>query len=56
LLEGDLDWADIYKALRDIHFEGTATVELPGGDEAYLKEVNRRLTAILSGTAKPIKP
>ncbi len=50
LLEGDLDWKAIYQALRDIDFQGTATVELPGGDAAYLKEVNRRLTAILSGT------
>lgn len=52
LLEGDLDWPAIYSALKDIDFHGTATVELPGGDEAYLKEVHRRLIEILSGTAK----
>jgi hexulose-6-phosphate isomerase len=55
LLEGDIDWHAIYEALRDIKFQGTATVELPSGDEAYLKEVNRRLTEILSGTAKSMK-
>ncbi|HLH03440.1 MAG TPA: sugar phosphate isomerase/epimerase family protein [Bryobacteraceae bacterium] len=55
LLEGDIDWRAVYEALRDIHYQGTATVELPSGDPAYLKEVNRRFTEILNGTAKPIK-
>jgi L-ribulose-5-phosphate 3-epimerase len=45
--EGDIDWHAIYAALSDIGFKGTATVELPAGDAAYLKEVNRRLNAIL---------
>jgi L-ribulose-5-phosphate 3-epimerase len=56
LLEGDIDWPAIYTALKEIGFHGTATVELPGGDEAYLKEVNRRLTAILSGNTKSPAP
>jgi hexulose-6-phosphate isomerase len=51
LLEGDLDWHAIYLALKEIGFHGTATTELPGGDEAYLKEVYKRLTMILDGTA-----
>ena len=50
LLEGDLDWPAIYSALKEIDFHGTATVELEGGDEAYLKEVYKRLSAILNGT------
>ena len=29
--------------------QGTATVELPAGDEAYLREVSRRFDLILSG-------
>ena len=45
--EGDIDWHAIYAALREIGYKGTATVELPAGDAAYLKEVNRRLNAIL---------
>jgi L-ribulose-5-phosphate 3-epimerase len=45
--EGDIDWHAIYAALRDIGYKGTATVELPAGGPAYLKEVNRRLNAIL---------
>jgi len=51
LLEGDLDWHAIYLALKEIGFHGTATVELPGGNEQYLKEVYRRLTIILNGEA-----
>jgi L-ribulose-5-phosphate 3-epimerase len=47
--EGDIDWKAIYLALGEIGFHGTATVELPGGDAAYLKEVCRRLNLILSG-------
>ena len=55
LLEGDLDWRAIYLALKDIDFHGTATVELPGGNEAYLKEVYKRLTMILNGTVPAAK-
>ena len=49
LLEGDIDWKAVYEALKDIGFHGTATTELPSGDEAYLREVYKRLTMILSG-------
>ncbi|MFL6350465.1 MAG: sugar phosphate isomerase/epimerase family protein [Bryobacteraceae bacterium] len=47
--EGDIGWKAIYLALEQIGFHGTATVELPGGDAAYLKEVCRRLNLILTG-------
>ena len=49
LREGDIDWRDIYNALADIGYEGTATVELDGGDAAYLREVSHRFDLILSG-------
>jgi len=49
LREGDANWPAIYKSLAEIGFSGTATCELPGGDEAYLKEVSRRVDLILSG-------
>ncbi len=52
LLEGDLDWPAIYSALKETGFQGTATVELPGGDEGYLREVHSRLMKILNGTTK----
>ena len=48
--EGEIDWKAIHSALADIGYQGTATVELPDGDAAYLTEVNRRLEKILQGT------
>jgi len=49
LLEGDVDWAAVREALREVGFQGSATVELPGGDAAYLREVRRRVERILHG-------
>jgi L-ribulose-5-phosphate 3-epimerase len=49
LLEGEIDWKAVHAALTDIGYKGTATVELPGGDAEYLKEVNRRFDKILEG-------
>ena len=49
LREGDIDWKEVYNALRDIKYRGTATVELAGGDRAYLTEVSRRFDMILDG-------
>jgi len=40
----------VHKALAEIGYKGSATVELDGGDEKYLSEVNRRFELILSGT------
>ena len=49
LREGDIDWLEVYRALADIAYRGTATLELDGGDAAYLSEVSRRFDLILSG-------
>ena len=49
LLEGTIDFKAIHAALTDIGYQGTATVELSGGDAAYLKEVNNRFEKILAG-------
>lgn len=49
LREGEIDWPAVHAALTDIGYNGTATVELPGGDAAYLKEVSRRFDLILQG-------
>ena len=49
LLEGEIDFKAIHQALLDIGYQGSATVELSGGDGEYLKEVNRRFEKILSG-------
>jgi hexulose-6-phosphate isomerase len=49
LLEGDIDWHAVHSALADIGYHGTATVELPAGDAAYLADVNKRFDRILNG-------
>jgi L-ribulose-5-phosphate 3-epimerase len=49
LLEGEIDWRAVHAALADIGYKGTATVELPAGDAAYLSEVSRRFDKILEG-------
>ncbi len=49
LREGDIDWLEVHKALAETGYSGTATVELPGGDEAYLRDLSRRVDLILSG-------
>ncbi len=49
LLEGDINWAAVHDALHEINYKGTATVELPPGDRAYLTDVNARFERILRG-------
>ncbi len=49
LRDGEIDWKEIHAALTEIGFKGTATVELSGGDAAYLKDVSRRVDLILEG-------
>ncbi len=49
LREGEINWKAIYKSLADIKYNGWATVELRGGDKAYLQEVSKRVDLILQG-------
>jgi hexulose-6-phosphate isomerase len=49
LREGEIDWKEVYRALADIGYNGSATVELAGGDKSYLEEVSRRVDLIFSG-------
>jgi len=49
LREGSIDWKEVRNAIGEIGFSGYLTVELPGGDEAYLREVSRRVDLILAG-------
>jgi hexulose-6-phosphate isomerase len=46
--DGDIDWGAIYAALHDVGYEGTATLELEGGEGPYLKEMRRRFELILT--------
>jgi hexulose-6-phosphate isomerase len=48
LREGDLDWKQVYQALVEIGYQGTATVEVRGGGRAELEEISRRVDLILT--------
>ena len=50
LREGAVNWPEVHNALAEIGYEGSATVELPAGGEAYLRDVSRRFDLILAGT------
>jgi L-ribulose-5-phosphate 3-epimerase len=45
--EGDIDWQAVREAFAAINYTGSATVELPAGDEAYLRDVSRRVDRLL---------
>ena len=49
--EGEIDWKEIHRALADIGYQGSATVELSGGERDYLADVNKRFERILEGAA-----
>jgi L-ribulose-5-phosphate 3-epimerase len=52
--EGDIDWPEVRRALRDVGYAGYVTTELTGGDAAYLKEVSARVDRFLAGE-KPVR-
>jgi len=49
LRDGDIDWIEVYKAFEAVGYKGTTTVELDGGDAAYLKNLSHRVDLILTG-------
>ena len=49
--DGDVDWAAVREAFRDIGYAGSAITELNGGDEAYLRDVSRRVDRLIVGRA-----
>jgi L-ribulose-5-phosphate 3-epimerase len=53
--EGDVDWPEVRKALQEIRFAGSATVELASVDdsitEGYLRDVSQRVDRLLLGKA-----
>ncbi len=44
--EGDLDWADVRKALLEIQFTGWAAAEVRGGDLDRLKEISANMDQV----------
>jgi hexulose-6-phosphate isomerase len=49
LLEGDVNWPEVGKALEEIGYRGFMTTELSGGDEAYLTDLANRIDRIVAG-------
>jgi hexulose-6-phosphate isomerase len=49
--EGDVDWAAVREAFRETGYSGSAICELSGGDEAYLRDVSRRVDRLVLGRA-----
>lgn len=47
LTEGNVDWPDVRKALKEIGFAGWATAEVKGGELDRLKEVVKRMDMVL---------
>ena len=45
--DGDVDWADVRKALTEIGFSGWATAEVGGGGKERLKEIAERMDRAL---------
>lgn len=49
LYDGEIDWKAVHASIAEIGYRGPATVELRGGDAAYLTEVSKRFDRILEG-------
>ncbi len=49
LLEGDVNWPEVRKALEETGYRGFLTPELSGGDEAYLADLSKRIDRIITG-------
>ncbi len=49
LREGSINWPEVRKAFREIHYTGYMTTELGGGDETYLRDISARFDKILAG-------
>ena len=47
--EGDVDWAEVRKAFGEVGYAGSVIAELDGGDEAYLRDVSKRMDRLVVG-------
>lgn len=48
LHDGDVNWKQVRRALDEIEYDGFLTPELSGGDEAYLKDLSKRIDKIIA--------
>src|SRR5438046_1471008 len=49
--DGDVNWEAVREAFREIGYAGSAITELEAGDEAYLRDVSRRVDRLIIGRA-----
>lgn len=49
LLDGDVNWREVRKALAEVGYRGFLTAELGGGDANYLRDVAQRIERIIAG-------
>ena len=49
--DGDVDWPAVRAAFAEIGYAGSVIAELEPGDEAYLRDVSRRIDRLLLGRA-----
>ena len=47
--EGDINWPAVRQAFADVGYHGSAIAELEPGNEAYLRDVNKRIDRLLLG-------
>jgi hexulose-6-phosphate isomerase len=47
--DGDVDWEAVREAFRETGYSGSAICELESGDEAYLRDVSRRVDRLVLG-------
>jgi len=48
LLDGDVNWPQVRRALDEVGYDGFLTPELRGGDEAYLTDLAKRIDRIFA--------
>ena len=48
LLEGDVNWKQVRRALEEVGYDDFLTPELRGGDEDYLEDLSKRIDRILA--------
>jgi len=49
--DGDVDWAAVRAAFLQVGYAGSVIAELDGGDEAYLRDVSKRIERLLIGVS-----
>jgi L-ribulose-5-phosphate 3-epimerase len=47
--EGDVDWGAVRQAFADVGYAGSVIAELEPGDEAYLRDVSKRIDRLVLG-------